>query len=596
MKRMIKVSVIIPVFNSAHLIEKTIQSILKQQFQDWEMIIVDDGSMDNIGEVIGSFIKKNERIKFYQQQNAGASAARNTGIKNAKNEWLLFLDADDWIREDYFEKMVAVLINDPTIDVVHCGWTRVSKSGAAGKGNFGGEQSDMFPSLAHYCPFAIHSCIVRKGIVERVGGFDTSFKTCGDWDLWQRVARTGAKFRMVKETMAFYQTTSNSLSSDGNQFCINGLQVISNAYSSDARVPHPKQHYEKGLITGHLRERKYYFVTWSAGLLIGSSKPASHLLGHLKGIKAENLDPDIVAETVLDSVIIPAEKEQPGWIAHWNRIEKNLRIFLKDLQEQSHSQNLADKVCALIERYVITQNANEIEQVRIGKSLAEKIDIEGVIIDKNSTGEIEHYFGIVECKKKIPGIIELDVKENIVSSRQIKDAIATKFSWMILQDFFSQTVYPFIKPDKRLAKQNLSEQEIHDKTGWKIFLQQLWQKPDWDEGMFYDPFASKEKGVVITTGNNEVHVEISQDLPRIKTDASDLNVIYYIGGIKAGIASVSVHKNYISPQQLRAAINTNGGYELCRITVRETLIGNGKWSDLNLRDQLRKNLHNPLES
>lgn len=584
---MIKVSIIIPVFNSAHLIEKTIQSVSKQQFQEWEMIIVDDGSTDHIAEVIDPYTKQDERIKFYQQQNSGASAARNTGIKHSTYEWLLFLDADDWIREDYFENMVPLLENEQAIDVIHCGWARISKSGAIIKENFGGEQNDMFPSLAHYCPFAIHSCVVRKNIVESVGGFDTSFKTCGDWDLWQRVARTGAKFQMVKETMAFYQTTSNSLSSDGTQFCVNGLQVISNAYTPDPRVPYPKQEYAGGLKASDLAERTYYFVTWSAGLLIGSSKPASHLLKHLKGIEAKNLDPEVVAETLLDSVIIPAEKEQPGWIEHWNRIEKNLQIFLRDIEEQSHSQDLSDQACASIERYIITQSANEIEQVRIGKSLAEKIDVETSIVDKKLPENIERFFGVVKCKNKLAGTIELEVKNNTVSAAEIRDAIAAKFSWTILQQFFSETVYPFVKLDKRLAKQNLSEQEIHDKSGWKIFLQQLWQKPDWDEGMFYDPFSSKEKGMVMNAKDDEVHVEISNDLPTIKTNASTLSVIYYIGGIRAGTVLCNVQKNHVSPQQLRAAINTNSGYELCRITVRETLIGNGKWDGLSLRQRLR---------
>lgn len=584
---MIKVSIIIPVFNSAHLIEKTIQSVSKQRFQEWEMVIVDDGSTDPIAEVIAPCIQQDERIKFYRQQNAGASAARNTGIKHSTYEWLLFLDADDWIREDYFENMIPVLENDPAIDVIHCGWARISKSGTIAKENFGGEQNDMFPLLAHYCPFAIHSCVVRKNIVENVGGFDTSFKTCGDWDLWQRVARTGAKFRMVKETMAFYQTTTNSLSSDGNQFCINGLQVISNAYIPDPRVPYPRQEYANGLKADILTERKYYFVTWSAGLLIGSSKPASHLLKHLKGIEAKNLDPEVVAETLLDSVIIPAEKERPGWIEHWNRVEKNLQFFLKDLEEQTHSENLAARSGASIERHIITQSSYEIEHARIGKSFAEKIDVETSIVDKNLPENIERFFGVVKCKKKLTGTIELEVKNNTVSAAEIKDAIATKFSWTILQHFFSETVYPFVKSDKRLAKQNLSEQEIHDKTGWKIFLQQLWQKPDWDEGMFYDPFSSKEKGMVINANDDEVHIEISNDLPTIKTNAPTLSVIYYIGGIIAGTVLCNVQKKHVSPQQLRAAINTNSGYELCRIAVREALIGNGTWDGGSLGQRLR---------
>lgn len=584
---MTKVSIIIPVFNSAHLLGETIASVLDQQYRGWEIIIVDDGSTDHLAEVIEPFTNRDERIKFIQQQNAGASAARNAGIKKAKHDWLLFLDADDWIREDYFEKMIAVLENDPSVDVVHCGWTRIRKKGTISKENYGGEQPDMFPSLAHYCPFAIHSCIVRKKIIEDVGGFDTSFKTCGDWDLWQRVARTGAKFQMVKETMAFYRTTSNSLSSDGNQFCMNGLQVISNAYAIDKRVPNPKQEYITGVQAHDFAKRKFYFVTWSAGLLIGASKPALHLLEHLKGLTAENPDSHMLAETLLDSIVIHAENEPFNWLLHWNVIEENLQNFLNEIEKQSNSNELADKACAFIERHIITQSADKIKQLQIGKSYAERINVEEVIADKQVPANAERFFGIVECKKRLLGIIQLQLNDTIAPETEIKDAIATKFSWDILWHFFSQTVYPSIKIDKQIAKQQLTEKDIHDKTGWKIFYQQLWQKPNWDEGLFYEPFASKEKGVEVTA-DNEVHIEVSEDLPTIKTKASTLNIIYYAGGIKAGVVICKVHKNHLTPQMLRAAINTAAGYELCRIAVREALIGEGYWNNLKLRDRLRK--------
>jgi glycosyltransferase involved in cell wall biosynthesis len=582
---MIKVSVITPVFNCAHLVEQTILSVLKQQFQEWEMILVDDGSSDNTQEVIEQYTKEDSRMKFFQQPHAGASAARNTGIKNAKNDWLLFLDADDWIREDFFEKMISELETNPFIDVVHCGWTRISKNGIMAKENYGSEQTDMFPLLAHYCPFAIHSCIARKKIVEDVGGFDTSFKTCGDWDLWQRVARTGARFQMIKETLAYYRTTSNSLSSDGNKFCINGLQVISNAYAFDGRVSSPKPEYKNGLKADDLAERKYYFVSWSAGLLIGSNKSALHLLEHLKGLTASNLNPGLLAETLIDSIIIPAEKDH--WISHWNLIENNLKSFLTALEKQCEAKYIADKVSSLIERHIIIQAAGQIEHLQIGNSYAEKIDIESPIADKILTNETKSFFGIVYLKENLLDVVEVKSPDKFLPASLIKDVIATKSSWQILQYFFSQTVYPFLKLHNNLRTQ-LSEQELHDKIGWEVFLQQLWQKPDWKERMFYDASATKKENTLVIEVQNEAHIEIGDVLPTIKTAGAVLKVIYYIAEVETGSCLCDVKKNYVYPQMLRAAITLSGKNELCRVTVCEVLIGQKLDSGLNLRQRLNK--------
>ncbi|MCK5595776.1 glycosyltransferase family 2 protein, partial [bacterium] len=92
-----KISVIIPAFNRANLLKKAIESVLSQTYQGFELIIVDDGSTDNTYEIVSEF--KNDII-YIKQENRGAAAARNTGIKRAENKFLAFLDSDDcWDKE-----------------------------------------------------------------------------------------------------------------------------------------------------------------------------------------------------------------------------------------------------------------------------------------------------------------------------------------------------------------------------------------------------------------------------------------------------------------------------------------------------------------
>ena len=88
-----EISVIIPLYNKGQIIERTVKSVLCQSYPHFELIIVDDGSTDNSVEIVRQF--DDERIQLIQQPNAGPSAARNTGVRNAKTEWIVFLDGDD---------------------------------------------------------------------------------------------------------------------------------------------------------------------------------------------------------------------------------------------------------------------------------------------------------------------------------------------------------------------------------------------------------------------------------------------------------------------------------------------------------------------
>jgi glycosyltransferase involved in cell wall biosynthesis len=587
----IKVSIITPVYNSADVIGETISSVLKQNYLDWEMIIVDDGSTDNIQGVVNKFAQKDSRVKFFRQDNAGASAARNTAIRNTNYEWLLFLDADDWVSEDFFEKMIPVLENDTSIDVVHCGWTRVKKDGTTSKEVFGGEQADMFPSLAYYSPFAIHSCIVRKKLVEQVGGFDTSFKTCVDWDLWQRVARTGARFSMVKETMAFYRTRPNSLSSNVNQFCLNGLQVISNAYTTDDRVQHPTPEYANGILTDDITIRKYCFITWCAGILIGQGKEATNLLENMNGLRAENLDGDLIGAILIDSLIIPAEKDQCDWYQHWHRTEHQLKNFLSVLEEQTHSLVSASKASGVIELHVISESKTRITCEQIGTCLAMQVDVESFIQDVQLSEDVKRFVGIVRLKEKILGLVELVIDEGLLSSWVIKDAIATKFSWQILYHFFSLNVYPVYRETSKIK----ITEEIHDKIGWEFFLRELWNKPKWTENMFYVQDGKKEKGREVDV-NDRLHIELSEDLPIVKLKTPVLKIDYYVGGIRAGTASCNMNGRFIYPQMIRAAINQTSGYEICRLVVREALIGQNLDNGLSLPERLKNAKRNRAQN
>ena len=100
-----KISVVVPVYNGEHFIKRCIDSILSQTYTNWELVIVDDGSTDSTVDILEEYKNKDDRIRYYTQENKGAGSARNLGIDYILGEYLVFVDADDWIAPQYFEKL-----------------------------------------------------------------------------------------------------------------------------------------------------------------------------------------------------------------------------------------------------------------------------------------------------------------------------------------------------------------------------------------------------------------------------------------------------------------------------------------------------------
>lgn len=100
------VSIIIPVYNSETTLRCCLESVINQSISDWELILVDDGSNDKSGEICDEYAEKNQRIKVFHKKNGGVSSARNIGLDNAKGKWIVFIDADDFVKESYLANLL----------------------------------------------------------------------------------------------------------------------------------------------------------------------------------------------------------------------------------------------------------------------------------------------------------------------------------------------------------------------------------------------------------------------------------------------------------------------------------------------------------
>lgn len=120
-----KVSVIIPAYNCEKYISKCIESIINQTYQNIEILIINDGSKDKTKDVINSFVNKDKRIAYIEQENSGPSVARNNGIDKAKGDYLIFIDSDDTVSENYVENLLNNILIKKS-DIVCCGYIDIS--------------------------------------------------------------------------------------------------------------------------------------------------------------------------------------------------------------------------------------------------------------------------------------------------------------------------------------------------------------------------------------------------------------------------------------------------------------------------------------
>lgn len=120
------VSIITPMYNGGKYIGETIESVLAQTYEMWEMIVVDDGSKDNGPDIVKSYIQQDDRIKLLSQKNAGSAAARNNGIRNAQGQYIALLDADDVWDPEFLQSQIS-LMREKNAIVVHSSYKRINE-------------------------------------------------------------------------------------------------------------------------------------------------------------------------------------------------------------------------------------------------------------------------------------------------------------------------------------------------------------------------------------------------------------------------------------------------------------------------------------
>jgi len=192
-----KISVVVPTFNRAKYLPSSIGSVLNQTFQDWELIVVDDGSTDNTQEVVESF--NDPRITYVYQENAERSAARNNGIVHSKTNWICFLDSDDEYSSNHLSTLVEFIEKENLSPGLIATGLLIDNGKARIKKDFLDLQANILEEIGR--KFLIPSQVCVHSTILSNEKFDPRFRLWEDTHLWLRIAAQYPVYQIEQYTV-----------------------------------------------------------------------------------------------------------------------------------------------------------------------------------------------------------------------------------------------------------------------------------------------------------------------------------------------------------------------------------------------------------
>jgi len=229
-----EVSIVIPTHNHAVLIGEALESVFSQTYRDYEIIVVDDNSIDDTAGVLQPLIKKG-LIRYIHQQKQGVSAARNRGILEANGRYIAFLDSDDLFEPKKLEVQVKYLQDYPEIGLVHSGFTKFDNIGHdLGYRDVSWFSGMIYPQILLYWTtlMAIDTVIIPRKVLDDVGCFNTALTMGEDLDLYRRIARK-YPFGFINKSLARVRVHAGNTSGDKLRATHGLLMYLERAFEDD---------------------------------------------------------------------------------------------------------------------------------------------------------------------------------------------------------------------------------------------------------------------------------------------------------------------------------------------------------------------------
>jgi len=220
------VSIIIPTYNRMELIGRSIKSVLNQTYRDFELIIVDDGSTDNTGEIVAGF--NDERIRYVRhKENKGEAAARNTGVKAARCDYIAYQDSDDeWFPEKLAKQIELLEGTSPKLGVIYTGfWKTENRTRTYIPFSWVSRKNgDIHKELLKGNFIGSPVVLIKKECFSEVGLFDERLRNLVDWEMWLRISKR-YHFRCVDEPLAVAHYHSDNVSNNPDSL-IDALELV----------------------------------------------------------------------------------------------------------------------------------------------------------------------------------------------------------------------------------------------------------------------------------------------------------------------------------------------------------------------------------
>lgn len=243
------ISVIVPVYNAEPYLARCIDSIMSQTFEDFEVLIVDDGSQDKSGEICDEYAAKDSRIRVFHKENGGVSSARNLGLDNATGEWIAFVDSDDWVDEEYLSCLYDAAISLDR-SIVVCDFVEINKDGTKLCNAFDWtgnnkedannlNRGDLLKAVYCYSFGIIWNILVSRELINLSSArFDSELKNGEDTLFLCKLYMSANKYYHLRKCLYFYDRT-NAFSASNNKtidyhlsrlkFACKSLSLFSNA-------------------------------------------------------------------------------------------------------------------------------------------------------------------------------------------------------------------------------------------------------------------------------------------------------------------------------------------------------------------------------
>ena len=248
------ISIIIPTYNRAALLRETLESVLSQTYSNWECIVVDDGSTDETEAVVSSF---GDAFQFIRQANAGPAVARNRGVAQAKGEAILFLDSDDLLRPYALDVLASELRRHPEAGVSYGGFQMMRNDGrpatlaqapllpvvSGGEGSGAAQfvaygltaTGQILPDLLQHDAMLMGATLIRREVVERIGGFDPERRYMEHWEYFLRIARESIPFVPTRTPVVRIRIHEGNHSGNFEEMLSNRLTLIETYLPRDNR-------------------------------------------------------------------------------------------------------------------------------------------------------------------------------------------------------------------------------------------------------------------------------------------------------------------------------------------------------------------------